>query len=64
MKDLHRRQTRVHFTHEPLEEDHLGQADRQRFQIARERVQIVEVVKLHSLREWDGGVVISGRGRG
>ena len=48
---MQRREKPVDTTHESLEKDHLGQADAQTLEIAREFVQIVEIVQLHGGRE-------------
>ena len=44
----------VDLPHEALEEDHLGQTDGEAAQVAREGVQVVEVVQLHRVREVEG----------
>ena len=41
----------VDLAHEALQEDHLGQTDGQCPQVARERIQVVEVMQLHRVRE-------------
>jgi len=47
MENFERRQTLVDFAHESLHEDDLRQADGQTTQVARERVHVIEVMKLH-----------------
>jgi len=51
MKHFERRQMLINFSHEAFHEDHLGQTDRQAAQVARERVHVVEVMKLHCVRK-------------
>lgn len=51
MEHLDRRETLVDLSHEPLHEDHLGKAYGQVPQVARKRIQVVEVVQLHGVRK-------------
>ena len=47
MKDLERGQERVDASHEALEEDDLGETNGHCLEVAREGVEIVEVLELH-----------------
>lgn len=51
MQRVQRGQIRVDATHEAFEKDNLGQAETQPFEIARELVELAEIVQLHRTGE-------------